>query len=168
MLKLIASVGLEHIWLFDRGFDAIEFLKSIQTLRIHWVVRQLQTRYVVLGDGERVLMHMLASGLRKPHSVEVRYINKSTHALEAASASFGFAPVRLPDIHAPLTMIVIDGGRDENIVLLTSAHNLSADQVASIVLAYIRRWAPRRRRVHSNSLRASKTSEYVGGSRFGA
>lgn len=140
MLKVIATVGRDHIWLFDRGFDGIDFLTAIQALRIHWVVRQLQTRNVLLGDGELVPMHMLAAGLRKPHSVEVPYINKSTHALGYTSVSFGFAPVRLPDIDAPLTMIVIDGGREESIVLLASARNASADQVASIVLAYIRRW----------------------------
>jgi hypothetical protein len=140
MLKVIAAVGREHTWLFDRGFDAIDFLRSLMALRIHWVVRQQQTRHVVLGDGELVPMHMLAAGLRKPHSVEVPYVNKSTHAVEHASVSFGFAPVRLPEIDAALTMIVIDGGRDEDIVLLTSARITDVDQAASIVLAYMRRW----------------------------
>lgn len=140
MLKVIASVGRDHTWLFDRGFDAIDFLRSLMALRIHWVVRQQQTRHVLLGGGEIVPMHMLAAGLRKPHSVEVPYVNKSTHAVEHASVSFGFAPVRLPGIDARLTMIVIDGGRDEDIVLLTNARIADADQAASIVLAYMRRW----------------------------
>lgn len=140
MVKVIAAVGREHTWLFDRGFDAIDFLRSLMALRIHWVVRQLQSRNVVLGDGTLVPMHMLAAGLRKPNSVDVPYVNKSTHAVEHVSVSFGFAPVRLPDIDAPLTMIVIDGGRDEDIVLLTNARITNAEQAASIVLAYLRRW----------------------------
>lgn len=140
MLKVISSLGRAHTWLFDRGFDAIDFLMALQALQIHWVVRQLQTRNVLLGDGELVPMHMLAAGLRKPHSVDVPYINKSTHASEHATVSFGFAPVRLPDIDAPMTMIVIDGGRNKDIVLLTNVRNPSTDQVASMVLAYIRRW----------------------------
>ena len=37
-------------------------------------------------------------------------------------------------------MIVIHGGRDEDIVLLTNAHNLDADQATQLVLAYLRRW----------------------------
>lgn len=140
MVRVLARVGREHTWLFDRGFDAIDFLKSLMTLRVHWVVRQLQTRNVLLGNGVLVPMHMLAAGLRKPHSVDVPYVNKSTHALEHSSASFGFAPVRLPEIDEPLTMIVVDLGRDKDIVLLANARNLTADQAAQIVLAYLRRW----------------------------
>lgn len=140
MLKVIAAVGREHTWLFDRGFDAIDFLRSLMALRIHWVVRQQQTRHVLLGDGERVPMHMLAAGLRKPHSVQVPYVHKSTHAMAHATVSFGFAPVRLPEIDAALTMVVIDGGRDEDIVLLSSARIADVEQAASIVLAYVRRW----------------------------
>jgi hypothetical protein len=140
MIQVIARVGREHTWLFDRGFDANDFLKSLQALQIPWVVRQLQTRHVVLGNDARVLMQQLAAGLHKPHSVEVPYVDKRTHAAEQYTASFGFAPVRLPKIGARLTMIVIDGGRKEDIVLLTNAHITSAEQVASIVLAYMRRW----------------------------
>jgi hypothetical protein len=140
MLKVITRVGREHTWLFDRGFDGITFLRSLMALRIHWVVRQLQTRHVLLADGQLVLMHELAAGLHKRHTVDVPYVDKSTHVLKHAPASFGFAPVRLPEIDAPLTMIVIDGGRDEDIVLLTNARITDADQAEQIVLAYLRRW----------------------------
>jgi hypothetical protein len=140
MLMVIARLGREHTWLFDRGFDAIDFLQALMALQIHWVVRQMQTRHVRLGDGELVPMRLLAAGLRKPHAIEVPYVDKSNHEPKFAPASFGFAPVRLPDIDAPLTMIVIDGGRDEDIVLLTNARITDADQAAQIVLAYLRRW----------------------------
>jgi hypothetical protein len=140
MLKVIGAVGREHTWLFDRGFDALGFLRSLMTLQIHWVVRQQQTRRVLLANGDVIAMSTLAASLRKPHAIEVPYVNKSTHTAEHASASFGFAPVRLPDIDAPMTMIVIDGGRAEDIVLLTNACITDADQAASIVLAYVRRW----------------------------
>ena len=140
MLKVISRLGREHTWLFDRGFDAIDFLQTLMTLRIHWVVRQTQSRHVLLGDGELVPMHLLAAGLRKPHAIDVPYVDKSNHGPKFAPASFGFAPVRLPGIDAPLTMIVIDGGRDEDIVLLTNARITDADQAAQIVLAYLRRW----------------------------
>jgi len=140
MLKVIARVGREHTWLFDRGFDAFDFLQSLMTLRIHWVVRQMQTRDVVLATGELVPMHVLAAGLRKPHSVDLPYVDKSNHEPRFATASFGFAPVRLPGIDATMTMIVIDGGRDADIVLLTNARITDADQAEQIVLAYLRRW----------------------------
>jgi hypothetical protein len=140
MLRVIARLGREHTWLFDRGFDAIDFLRALMALRIHWVVRQTQTRYVLLGNGELLPMHLLAAGLHKPHSIDVPYVDKSNHKQKFAPASFGFAPVRLPDIDAPLTMIVVDGGRDEDIVLLTNARITDADQAEQIVLAYLRRW----------------------------
>jgi hypothetical protein len=140
MLRVLARLGREHTWLFDRGFDAIDFLKTLMTLRIHWVVRQTQTRHVLLGDGELVPMEQLAAGLRKPHSVDVPYVDKSNHKPKVAPASFGFAPVRLPGIDDALTMIVIDGGRDEDIVLLTNARITDAEQAEQIVLAYLRRW----------------------------
>jgi Transposase DDE domain len=140
MLKVISRLGREHTWLFDRGFDAIDFLQTLMTLRIHWVVRQTQSRHVLLSDGELVPMHLLAAGLRKPHAIEVPYVDKSNHEPKFAPASFGFAPVRLPGIDAALTMIVIDGGRDEDIVLLTNARITNADQAEQIVLAYLRRW----------------------------
>jgi len=139
MLRVIARLGREHTWLFDRGFDAFDFLQSLMALRVHWVVRQMQTR-VVLAAGELVPMHLLAAGLRKPHSVDVPYVDKSNHERRFATASFGFAPVRLPGIDAPMTMIVINGGRDEDIVLLTNARITDADQAEQIVLAYLRRW----------------------------
>src|SRR5271156_5217192 len=37
-------------------------------------------------------------------------------------------------------MIVIDGGRDKDIVLLTNARITDADQAEQVVLAYLRRW----------------------------
>jgi hypothetical protein len=140
MLRVIARLGREHTWLFDRGFDAIDFLQALMALRIHWVVRQTQTRRVLLGNGELMPMHRLAAGLHKPHSIDVPYVDKSNHEQKFAPASFGFAAVRLPDIDAPLTMIVINGGRDEDIVLLTNARITNADQAEQIVLAYLRRW----------------------------
>jgi len=140
MLKVIGRVGREHTWLFDRGFDGIVFLQSLMALKIHWVVRQLQTRHVLIGDGELVLMHELAAGLRKAHSIDLPYVDKSTHELQYATASFGFAPVRLPEIDAPMTMIVISQERDEDIVLLAEGRITTIDQAAQIVLAYLRRW----------------------------
>ncbi len=140
MIRVIARLGREHTWLFDRGFDAIDFLQALMALRIHWVVRQTQTRHVLLGNGELVPMRLLAAGLHKPHRIDVPYVDKSSHEPKFAPASFGFAPVRLPGIDAPLTMIVIDGGRNEDIVLLTNARITDADQAEQIVLAYLRRW----------------------------
>lgn len=140
MIRVINKIGRGAAWLFDRGFDAIGFLRSLLWLKIPWVVRQQQLRFVVLGDGTSVPMHALAAGLRKPHSVQVPYVDKRTHVPEHCTVAFGFAPVRLPDLDARLTMIVINAGRDEDIVLLTNATVVHAADAEQIVLAYMRRW----------------------------
>jgi hypothetical protein len=140
MTKVIVRLGREHTWLFDRGFDATDFLRALMTLRIHWVVRQTQMRNLVLSTGELVPMRLLATGLRKPHAVDVPYVDKNSHETRHVSVSFGYAPVRLPGIDASLTMIVVRGGRNEDLVLLTTARLMGADEVAQIVLAYLRRW----------------------------
>jgi len=140
MLRVLSAVGRNATWLFDRGFDALVFLQALQRLQIGWVVRQLQSRLVALGDGELVSMSELAAGLRKPHAIEMPYVDKRTHDLQHATASFGFAPVRLPGIEQALTMIVIDGGRDEDIVLLTNVPVRRIEDAATVVLAYLRRW----------------------------
>jgi hypothetical protein len=140
MVQVIAAAGRNATWLFDRGFDALRFLVALQWLRIHWVVRQVQSRLVELGNGERVLMSTLAAGLRKHHIVEVPYVDKNNHTLTHATVSFAFAPVRLPGIDASLTLLVIDGGRDEDVVLLTNVTIRRADDASAIVLAYLRRW----------------------------
>ena len=140
MMKVIVRLGREQTWLFDRGFDATDFLRALMTLHIHWVVRQTQMRNILLSSGETLPMRLLATGLRKPHAVDVPYVDKNTHETRHASVSFGYAPVRLPDIDASLTMIVVCGGRDEDAVLLTNARLMSAEEVAQIVLAYLRRW----------------------------
>ena len=93
MLKVISRLGREHTWLFGRGFDASDFLQTLMTLQIHWVVRQTQSRHVLLGDGELAPMHLLATGLRKPHAIEVPYVDKSNHEPKFAPASLGFAPM---------------------------------------------------------------------------
>jgi hypothetical protein len=85
-------------------------------------------------------MRLLATGLRKPHAVDVPYVDKNSHETRHVSVSFGYAPVRLPGIDASLTMIVVRGGRNEDLVLLTNARLMGPDEVAQIVMAYLRRW----------------------------
>jgi hypothetical protein len=140
MARVILAVGRHATWLFDRGFDALDFLRALQWLRVGWVVRQMQSRDVTLADGELVPMSELAAGLRKPHSVELPYVDKRNHERAYATARFGFAPVRVPGIDAALTMIVLDGGRDEDIVLLTNVPIRRVEDAEAIVLAYLRRW----------------------------
>lgn len=140
MINVLTHTGQSATWLFDRGCDAGDFYPILLSLGITWVVRQLQTRKVIIGNDQTIIMRELAESLRKPHEVLVPYVNKKTHEVEHWPLHFGFAPVRLPDLPGRFWMIVITGLRDEDMVLLTNHEIKSIDQARQIVLAYMRRW----------------------------
>lgn len=138
---VLDHIGRHAIWLFDRGFDAGDFYDILSTSGIRrWVVRQLQTRNVILETGVTMLMSDLAAGLRKPFDTEVPYVDKKTHEVSLWPVSFNFVPVRLPDMTGRFWMIVITGLR-KDMVLLVNFELTSARQTEQIVLAYLRRWA---------------------------
>jgi hypothetical protein len=85
-------------------------------------------------------MSDLAESLEKPHSVEVPYIDKKSHAVKSCPVRFGYAPVRLPGRSDRLFMIVITGLRSDDMILLTNKEIRSVAQARRIVLAYMRRW----------------------------
>jgi hypothetical protein len=137
---VLAHVGSKATWLFDRGCDAGDFYGFLSRLRITWVVRQLQTRNVIVGNGRTVIMENLAASLNKPHDLLVPYVHKKTHEVRYWPVRFGFAPVRLPGTNDRLWMIVVTGLREQDMVLLTNDDISSPDGAARIVLAYMRRW----------------------------
>ena len=72
MASVLKHIGKNAIWLFDRGFDANDFYDILSTSGIRrWVVRQLQTRNVILDNGVTMLMSDLAASLRKPFDTKV-------------------------------------------------------------------------------------------------
>jgi Transposase DDE domain len=137
---VLEHVGSKATWLFDRGCDAGDFYDFLSRLRITWVVRQLQTRNVIFGDGRTVLMAHLAASLNKRHDLLVSYVHKKTHEVRCWPVRFGFAPVRLPGTDGRLWMIVVTGLREQDMVLLTNDDLSSPDRAARIILAYMRRW----------------------------
>jgi len=140
IVHVLAHTGKNATWLFDRGCDAGDFYPILRGLGITWVVRQLQTRNVIYGDGQTVIMRHLAASIDKPHETAVPYVDKKTHEQRAWPVRFGYVPVRLPDLPGRHWMIVVTGLRDEDMVLLTNKDLRSTRQAAAIVLAYMRRW----------------------------
>jgi hypothetical protein len=137
---VLRHVGKRAVWLFDRGFDAADFYTILRDSGIHrWVVRQLQTRNVILETGVTMLMSDLAAGLRKPFDTTVPYIDKKTHEVRHWPVSFNYVPVRLPDLPGRFWMIVITGLR-EDMVLLVNYKIKSPKQAERIVLSFLRRW----------------------------
>jgi len=140
ILKVLFRIGLNATWLFDRGFDAEDFYTILGGLGITWVVRQLQTRNVIFGDGRTILMRDLAESLSKPHLTEVPYIDKKTHEVKSCPVRFGYAPIRLPGKSGRYWMVVITGLRADDMVLLTNKDIRGVKDAELIVQAYMRRW----------------------------
>lgn len=133
-------VGQRAVWLFDRGFDAADFYTILRGLKIHrWVVRQLQTRNVLLETGVTMLMRDLAAGLCKPFDTQVPYVDKKTHEVRYWSVSFNFVPIRLPDLPGRFWMLVITGLREDMVLLVNYKIN-SPKQAERIILSFLRRW----------------------------
>ncbi|MCP4603385.1 MAG: hypothetical protein GY847_23190 [Proteobacteria bacterium] len=78
-LKVLAHIGMDATWLFDRGFDGNEFYTILKGIGIDWVIRQMGTRNVVIGNDRVILMSELAASLDKPHEVQVPYVDKESH-----------------------------------------------------------------------------------------
>lgn len=134
-------VGRNAIWLFDRGFDAGEMFALLNDIGIQrWIIRQLQTRNVILENGTTVLMRDLASSLCKPFKTEVSYVDKKTHEMKEWPVAFNFVPVRLQNVPGRFWMIVITGLR-EDMVLLANFPIRTQKQAEKIITAYLRRWA---------------------------
>jgi hypothetical protein len=140
LVNVLAHTGNNATWLFDRGCDAGDFYTILLGLKIKWVVRQLQTRNVIIGTDQTVLMRDLAESLNKPHEVAVPYVDKKTHEVRSWPLHFGYAPVRLPGLPGRFWMIVVTGLRDEDMVLLTNDNINNVCRARRIVLAYMRRW----------------------------
>jgi hypothetical protein len=140
MLKVLSRVGLHATWLFDRGFDAADFYRILHGLCITWVVRQLGTRNVLIGNHRTILMSDLAASLDKPHVAEVPYVDKKSHQMKSCPVRFCYTPVRLPGQSGRFFMVVITGLRSEDMILLTNKDISCVRQARCIVRAYMRRW----------------------------
>jgi len=140
VLKVLARVGLDATWLFDRGFDGEGFYKILEAIGVTWVVRQLGTRNVVVGNDRTILMNDLAASLDKPHEAQVPYVDKKSHRMKRCPVRFSYTPVRLPGQSCRFWMVVITGLRSDDMILLTNDDIRSVRQAKRIVLAYMRRW----------------------------
>jgi hypothetical protein len=141
MAAVLKYCGKKAIWLFDRGFDAADFYAILAKQGVRrWVVRQLQTRNVILeSNGVTMLMSDLAENLVKPFETQTRYVNKKNHEVEHWPVSFNFVPILLPDVPGRFWMVVISGLR-EDIVLLVNFKISNPKDAEKIVLAFLRRW----------------------------
>jgi hypothetical protein len=138
--RVASQLDNDAVWLFDRAFDALAWMQVCQDLGLRWVIRQEQTRHVELANGARYDMRWLVSGLHRPHPLRIPYVCKKTHQRKSYPVTFGFAPVRLPDLDAALYLIVVERPCRDPLVLLTNQQLHTPGQAAHLVLGYMRRW----------------------------
>ena len=138
--RVVSHLGRSATWLFDRAFDGLHWMRVCQDQGLQWVIRQQQTRHIELADGSRHLMSNLVSTLRCPYEQWVPYVNKKTHEMDFYCVEYGYAPVRVPDLDAPLYLIVVRRANREPLALLTNVRVRSKTHAAQLLLAYMRRW----------------------------
>jgi hypothetical protein len=141
VLRVLSRVGLHATWLFDRGFDGGDFYRILDRIGIDWVVRQLGTRNVIIGNDRTILMSDLAESLDKPHELQVPYVDKKSHRMKSCPVRFCYTPVRLPGHARRFSMVVVTGLRSDDMILLTNQNIQTVRQAKRIVIAYMRRWA---------------------------
>jgi hypothetical protein len=133
-------LGNDAIWIFDRAFDGIDWMRHCEALELSWLIRQQQTRHIQVATGAIYDMAVFASSLSRPHALDIPYVDKSTHERKQFAVQFGFAPVRVPDLDADLFLIVVQRSARQPLVLLTNVRVHAVKQAAQLVRAYMRRW----------------------------
>jgi hypothetical protein len=139
ILRVVSYIPKTAEWLFDRGFDDIKVMALMNRLGRFWTIRQMQNRNV-FAAGETWLMSALVERLSCPHTAWFSYVDKRTHKPKKGTAAFNFIHVHLPGLEGACTLIVVDIGYKEPMVLLSNHHYTKPGSVATIIRAYLRRW----------------------------
>lgn len=143
MRKVVPVTASDAVWLFDRGFDDNEHFRFMREIGRNYVVRVKRNRNVLVGDETKPIVQNIATfaeGLKKPHSVSIRYVDKKTHVQKTCRLSFAYVPVRLPDVDGSFWLVVVTGTQGEDWLLLTDQRPRNTKEAEAIVQAYIERW----------------------------
>lgn len=139
---VVAARGRYGIWLFDRGFDGMDWMLFLFSLSLLFVVRLKKNRNLEVGDRRKPLVQTvakLAFGLAKPHSVDTPYVDTSTHQVKYYKRAYTYVPVWVPGIETKMWLIVAKG-RQKDWYLLCNQEEMDAKRAGEIVLAYLQRW----------------------------
>jgi hypothetical protein len=139
LLRSLPHVPQSAEHLFDRGFDDIKLMELLNGQKRFWTIRQKQNRNIVVSR-KTLLMSDFVQGLRTPYSGWIPYVDKSTHQPSKYLVHFNWVPVELPQLEGKCTLIVVDIGHKDPMVLLTSRRINSENSALRLVRAYLRRW----------------------------
>jgi Transposase DDE domain len=142
--RAAAVAGKEATWLFDRGFDDVDFMAFLDTLKLTWVIRMKRNRDVLVGDPtalQRINIGTFADGLNKTHKVEIEYVDKKSHKMMSMPLLFNCVPVKLPKLDRQLWLVVVTGTSGDDWLLLTNKMPRSIRKAGTVVRAYTHRWS---------------------------
>ena len=143
ILKAMDQVGTavknRGIWVIDRGGDRDALYEPLLQNQRDFIIRMVGSRDVI-HEGKKVRSLWLAYACRLPYE---RNIVKIIHGREVQfNLRFGFVPVQLPEMDAPLNMIVVKGFGVKPMMLLTTLQIGSKEKdLWFIVQAYMKRWS---------------------------
>jgi hypothetical protein len=133
------AVSNRGIWVIDRGGDRDTLYESLLDNHRDFIVRLVGSRDLIY-QGSKTRSLWLAFGCRVPfkksfvklrQGKEVRY-----------NIRFGSVPVQLPDMDAPLNMVVVQGISNKPMMLLTTLPiNPGEKDLWYIIQAYMKRWS---------------------------
>jgi hypothetical protein len=124
------TLSHKGIWIADRGFDRLEVLQILFSLKARFVIRQRGDRHVIVGKGVRISVYDLAERLYQ------RQANQGNRR------RIIFCPVRLPRCPEPLFMVAhFREGYERPLMLLTNMVVLNPSQAGQIIDYYLKRWS---------------------------
>jgi len=140
--RVLVHVGPEGIWLMDRGFDDVFWLRWMHANVEQSVIRVKSNRNVHPGTTQEKAINIgqLAERLDARHTTQIRYVNKSNHVEKFRSIPFTWVPIWVKGVDHALYLIVAHTGRKRPLLLVTDRRPASTKEAGDLIQAYLERW----------------------------
>ena len=134
-----SAVQNRGIWIIDRGGDRDTLYESLLKNKRDFIVRMIGKRDVIYA-GNKARSLWLAHSCRVPYKKSFVRLRQGKEV--QYNIRFGSLPVQLPDMDAPLHMVVVQGISKKPMMLLTTLKIQPGEKdLWFIIQAYMRRWS---------------------------
>lgn len=136
---VMEHVGRRGLWVMDRGGDRINLFGPMLERRARFLFRLVGNRNLV-HNGKTLLADEVAWRCPRKYA---KAVTRMEHGQEKVYLlEFGFRKVSLPERHAPLYLLVIDGFGEKPLMLLTTEPLRNSFKCLwRMVQAYLKRWS---------------------------
>ena len=140
--RVLAHLGPEGIWLMDRGFDDVFWLRWMHANVEQSVIRLKSNRNVHPGTSQEKAVNIgqLAESLAARHTTQIRYVDKSSHKEKFRSIPFTWVPIWVNGVDHALYLIVAHTGRKRPLLLVTDCRPANTKEAGDLIQAYLERW----------------------------